>query len=184
MNDHIDTPTRTPRTFRQKLVWPGMLFIMIGALVATDVTMVVIASNDPSFAVDKNYGEDGDGWEARKELERAGAERGWDVRSDLLINDFGQAELRVRLIDDEGYGIPDATIDVRAYHNARAAQKMEFFLLPTADQGHYVAAPQLDRSGRWTFDLEVTVDDVRWTPQLLHDVPESLINPATSKNTP
>jgi len=43
---------------KQKLLWPGILILMIGALVCVDVAMLIVASTADVYQVDPAY-EDG-----------------------------------------------------------------------------------------------------------------------------
>lgn len=161
--------SHAPRTFRQKLVWPGMLFIMVGTLIAVDATMVIVATSDPSFAVSEHYGEDGESWAERHARDQVGASLGWDCSTLVRSARSGGASFEVTLSDAESQPLDAAVIDVRAYHNARASEVVSFALQPDAARpGVYVVQAPLQREGEWTFLLTMTTQGSTWTHEVTH----------------
>jgi nitrogen fixation protein FixH len=133
----------------KRLLWPGILIVLIASIVVMNVVMLIVASSDPSFAVDPAYYEnqwrggspDGDrrlGWSAAVTLESAG----------------DRALLRARVLDDDGQRIKGAVVTASVFHKAQASDAIEADLAPLADGG-YVAPLKLDRPGTWACRLTV-----------------------------
>lgn len=130
-----------------RLLWPGMLFFLIGSIVAVNVVMLVVASRDPSFAVAPDYHKGGDNL-AEIRQQHVNRDLGWSVSLTCELADSENATLDVRLDDAVGAPIEGATVSVRAFHQARAA-KATIIRLVQRSPGVYVGVLAVDRTGHW-----------------------------------
>lgn len=129
-----------------KSLWPYLLVGLLVTSAAGNLVMVAIATQVPTFAVEDDYYRKSLDWDKSREERRRSAELGWTV--DLEIE---KGSLRARLRDRDGRPIEGATIRVVAFHNARAADKLEFGL----DSAYAASTPPL-RPGLWEFRFDVT----------------------------
>lgn len=160
MHTHGNRQTGQPATTRsrfRRIIWPGGLLAMIGALVCVDVTMLVISSGDPSFAVVEVDGDPSEAWN-RSAQQRAASERlGWNAELAVAPADAAEADLgtlRVVLTDRDQEPLRGMDLEATGYHLARAADRQQ--LLFTAVEGipgAYEASIDLNRAGIWRFEL-------------------------------
>ena len=152
------------RTWKQRLIWPGGLIAMIVAIVIVDVTMLSIATRDRTFAVAQVDGDPSAAWNRKREQQRRNDALGWDaaLRVDLPAGKPPQAVLELH--DAAGRPLENATISLVAFHNARAAERLKAVLVADADApGTYRGSVRMRRDGWWTFELDATVGEDRFT---------------------
>jgi nitrogen fixation protein FixH len=169
------------RTWRQRLIWPGGLIFMVMALVTVDVTMFMVASGDPSFAVAEVDGDPSEAWNRQRAQERRNDELGWDaaLRIDLPIGEPAVAVVELR--DAGGEPVTDATISLVAFHAARAANRLRAVLVADPDApGVYRARLPVAREGHWSFSLACTRGEDVFTA----DSRQLLLLPAAAITTP
>jgi nitrogen fixation protein FixH len=135
-----------------RLLWPGILILMIAAIVVMNVIMLIVASSDPSFAVDPAY-YDNQGNGGRLD---AGRHLGWTAQVELEPAG-DRALLRARILDRDGQPIRAASVTASVFHKAQASRVLEAEMAPLADGG-YVAPLRLDRPGAWACRLTVRRD--------------------------
>lgn len=133
-----------------------LLVITLLTSVGGNIYMVMTATDDPGFAVEPDYYKKAVDWD-RLQAERAASEAlGWNVVVDARAD-----ELRIRLTDRLGRPIDGATVEVDAFPNARASQRVKGFLIPKG-RGVYVLERPFERSGLWEYRLAAEVDDQRF----------------------
>ncbi len=160
------TSSTPRRSVLQRLLWPWGLVAMVGALVCVDVTMLVLASGDPSFAVATVDGDPSEAWNARRRQEARNDELGWDVRLDVDLPAGNTPVAVLRLVDAHGDPVTDATVSLTAFHHARAADRLKAVLLADADApGTYRGSIRIAREGRWAFEIDCAAGDARFTSE-------------------
>ena len=146
------TPLLPPR-----LRWP---VLVIGALVihvVVSLATVVVATSNPSYAVEEDYYQKALAWDARRAQDRHNLELGWQLDFEVAPPPAAGSDpqLVVRLSDRSGRPLDGARVAVAAFHNARADQIVR--VEPTAAANGVYACPlAMHRAGRW--ELRFTVD--------------------------
>ncbi len=130
--------------------WPwalgGLLAVVVGAYAA----VVYIVASDPSFAVEKDAYQKGLTFGQTLADRQASDALGWSLDVHVGPAPNRMAEVRAVLTGRDGAPVDGATIEVEAFHNARAANVLGATLVATAD--HAYAAPMpLRRAGLWEF---------------------------------
>lgn len=146
--------TKPPSTFSWwALVPAGLLLCMLGGL----ITMAVVASSDPSFAVEPDYYQKAIHWDDHRAQQAANTRLGWKLNLDVQPESTaaGQTRLQVDLADARGTPLTRAQLQVEAFHNARAAQPFGGTMVETRP-GVYSLTLPMRRAGVW---------EVRFTAQ-------------------
>lgn len=143
-------------------VWPGLPLMMLAAVVVVDVSMIVVASRDRSFAVAATADEGDAGWERTVARRAANEATGWTPRVEVHRAGPGlPSTVLVRLEDAAGVPVEGATVRAEAFHHALASERRDVTfeeLLP----GVHQAFCELSRDGRWAFDLVIERGDEAW----------------------
>lgn len=141
-----------------RLMWPGCIFILVGALITVDVTMVIVANNRPSFAVHPTYNTDDASWTAQQQQQQVNARLGWTVTVERA-DQSGHIEIAAAARDHKP--IEAANLTVRMYHKARASTVLTITLIET-QPGRYVGQLPLDRAGHWRCEIDLQHGDDRF----------------------
>ena len=151
---------------QKKFYWfPYLLAVILATSVGGNIYMVMRAANDPGFAVEPDYYNKAVEWD-RLQAEKAASEAlGWSV-----VLDAREDELRIRLADRLGRPIDGATVEVVAFPNARASQRIMGYMVPKG-RGVYVLERAFERSGLWEYRLAAVVDDQRFTHVAQEELP-------------
>ncbi len=133
-----------------------MLVAILLISVAGNIYMVMTAANDPSFAVEPDYYKKAVQWD-RLQAEKAASDAlGWHI-----VVDARPDELRIRLTDRLGRPIDGATVEVDAFPNARASQRVRGYMIPKG-RGVYVFERDFAENGLWEYRLAAVVDEQRF----------------------
>jgi hypothetical protein len=139
------------------------VFLLLSSL-ALGVTTVILATNDPAFAVVVDYYERGNHVDERL-AERAEAEAlGWKLR--LINRSFEKGSdrttLRFRLLGPDEEPLLGLNGKLQAFHNARAAKVQRVDLRPDPQvEGVYLAELAIDRAGWWVWRYDLQRDEDR-----------------------
>ena len=136
--------------------WP---FIVGGLLVfgvGVDVGFLIVATRDPSFAVEDDYYGRALRWDETTRDARRSAELGWSIGIETVPSPSGRGrtDLSLVVLDRDGAPVSGAAVSVEAFHHARAGERLAAELV--ADGGRYRATLPLRRAGVW--QLRVRVD--------------------------
>ena len=138
----------------KRLMWPGILFVLIGSVVAVDVTMLIVSLDDKSFAVAASYeGHGGTPYDSIKQ-ERENVRLGWNVETDVRWLDEETVEIRVSVADAAGSTLDHPTATLQAFHKARAANVIDV-PLSLQDDGTFLGTLKVRRLGHW--EMRVTI---------------------------
>lgn len=127
----------------------GLLLLSVGS----NVYLLVRATNDPSFAVEPDYYEKAVHWDDHQAARAASDKLGWKIRVDAR-----REMLRIELRDALGRPIDGAEVEVIAFHNARAAERINGLMLPRG-RGVYVLERPFARAGIWEYRLAAVLED-------------------------
>jgi hypothetical protein len=137
--------------------WPTLI---IGALVihvVASLVTVVIATSNPSYAIEEDYYRKALAWDSRRAQDRHNLELGWQLEFEVAPPPAAGSDpqLVVRLADPNGQPLDGARVAVAAFHNARADQIVRAEPV-AAGNGVYTCPLAMRRAGRW--ELRFTVD--------------------------
>ena len=161
MNDQ-QALTRAGRFW--SLVPVGLIVAMLGGL----GTMTYLATDDPSFAVEKDYYKKAVAWDDTRAQAEANARLGWKI--ELATQPHG-ADLQVvaKVTDAQGVPIRGASVDLEAFANARASRVHTTTLVPAADAS-YRGDVALTQPGLWEFRFKVESGGQRFTGVVRQEV--------------
>jgi len=160
--------TEIQTTLQQKektaqFLWTGfiLMFFLIQAIVW--IVAISLTANDKSHAVVPNYDERALNWNEEVALRAASKNLGW--QSQLSIDDsgdiLGQRVITMKLRDRNDKPVDGATVNLRAFHRARAAVPQFLEFSPTGE-GTYTSTLRVDKSGHWQFEGQAVAGaDVR-----------------------
>jgi nitrogen fixation protein FixH len=158
---------------KRGLGWPIGMAVILAITVATNITVMLIAGSDPSFAIEKDYYRKAVEWDQTMAQERHNRELGWRIEPVLDRYSPGDgALLRVHLADSTGAEITGATVQVSALYNARANEVIES-TLQHESEGTYAARIPVAHAGQWELRFDITRGDDRFTAvSRLEAIPE------------
>lgn len=145
--------------------FPWMLVAILLVSVGANIYLVVRATNDPSFAIEPDYYAKAVEWDRIQDEKAASEALGWK-----MVVDARPDELRVRLTDRLGRPIDDAVVEVEAFHNARASQRIVGALAPLG-QGVYRLEYPFERSGLWEYRLSARRDELEFAHVARKELP-------------
>ena len=109
---------------KRGLGWPIAVIAILGATVGANIWVAVIASDDPSFAVEHDYYKKAVQWDSTMAQARENARLGWRIEPRLEPIGGHGSTLSVTLTDESGAPIRDAKIDVRAFLQCPRRQRV------------------------------------------------------------
>ncbi|HEX5044696.1 MAG TPA: FixH family protein [Candidatus Polarisedimenticolaceae bacterium] len=124
-------------------IWPLLLGGLLVTGVGVNLLLLVVATGDPSFAVERDYYQKGMEWDRTLAQGRANARLGWTLACGVRAG-----TLSVVLQDRSGTPITGAVLAVEAFHNARAGQVVTGRLVD-AGNGAYERQLPIVRPGLW-----------------------------------
>lgn len=161
-------PPRTQPRAQGKSLWAFVPVGMIGLTLLGLGFMAHLATDDPSFAVERDYYKKAVAWDDTAAQARQNARLGWQV--DFEVAPRGsELELRVLPKDARGARLRDASVAVEAFANARAANVVSTTLTPNGERGLSGKLP-LVHAGIWEFRLVVEADGKRFTQVLRREI--------------
>ncbi|MEO0630065.1 MAG: FixH family protein [Planctomycetota bacterium] len=154
MTAHTTAPKRT---FRQKLVWPGIIFMFLGVSFTLMSITLFLAVSDESFGVEENYYAKAVSWDEDSAALAASEQLGWHAEVTLApsLDLSGKRAVMVVVTDAEGNAVEATASPVFAFHHARRNETLEFDLRRIAP-GRYSAGAPLTRDGLWQLRMRFT----------------------------
>ncbi len=143
-------------------LWFPLLIVggFLGLSVAANAVLVVRATDDPSFAVEKDYYRKAKHWDQQQARRAAAARLGWRVEVAWAQGAQGP-RLRIELRDRDGEPIEGARVALEAFHAARASQVFRG-RARAQGEGVYVFSPGSSRPGLWVVRLKVDRGEAHW----------------------
>jgi nitrogen fixation protein FixH len=131
---------------------------------------MLVATGDPSFAVEPDYYQKALRWDETMAQEARNEDLGWSVAVTFeRAARAGEVKLAARVNDRAGRAIEGARVGVEAFHSARARHVLRATLSPEATGG-YSAMLRLDRPGVWELRLRVERGDQVFTKTLVQEL--------------
>ena len=154
----------SPERARKGWYWPLLLGGLMAIVIGANLTLLVVASSDPSFAVEEDYYQKGLDWDRKLAQDRVNTDLGWTVELEVARQRAadGTIEIEVRLAGPDGEAISDARVELEMFHNARAANVFKSRMVAGGDGTYRVALP-LNRPGRWELRLSALQSGRRFT---------------------
>ncbi|MFG0316370.1 MAG: FixH family protein [Planctomycetota bacterium JB042] len=140
-----------------KVVWVGLVVLLLGMSVVIQGTALFLANSDPSFAVEEDYERKAAAWDDLARRRRASDALGWAADVSTRAGDRrGDAVVRVSLADRNGLPVEAAEVVVETFHNARASRVLTDVLRTTDAPGVYEATLPMRRPGLWELRITAT----------------------------
>lgn len=138
-------------------IWPTIVVGLLSIQVVICMVAYFVATSDPSQVVVSNYHSKALAWDEYRAEQRAAAALGWSHELDIAhqADMLGDRTVRLSLNDADGQPLTDATVNVQAYHYARANQVVNAEM-KEATPGTYVVQMQMRKPGRWALTFDVT----------------------------
>jgi hypothetical protein len=157
---------------RGGLFWAMVPVVLLSLGVGGVVLLGSIASNDPGFALERDYYKRAVEWD-RTQAERAeNARLGYRIAVETRSAADGGVDVVARVVDAAGAAIRGAEVDVEAFANARAAARLNR-RFAEAEDGTYRASLGSARPGLWELRFTVVQRSTRFTDVVRVDVPRS-----------
>ena len=151
--------------------WPVAIVGMLGLHAAGMVAVIMVATRDPSFAVEPNHYQKALAWDAFSARARASRALAWrvDASTDARLDAQGTRGLDLRIVDRSGAPVTGATVAVLAFPHARGEERARIDL--REDQpGLYRARTAMARTGIWELRLTARRGQDVFTSTILHTV--------------
>lgn len=150
--------------------WPAMIVALLVGGAGANVGLMLVATGDASFAVERDYYQKALRWDETMAQEARNRALGWSVTVALArAARPGEVKVTARIDDRTGHAIEGAHVGVETFHSARASHVLTAALSPEAD-GRYSATLPLDRPGLWELRLRVERGGQVFTTTLLQDL--------------
>lgn len=135
--------------------WPFAIAGILLAGVGANVGLIVLASSDPSAAIEPDYYRKALAWDAEMAQQQRNIALGWSVHSVLQLGREGaDGLLELTLADSSGKPLTGADVTALVMHNARAAAVQSVALRET-EKGTYTAQVAAQRPGLWEIRVSV-----------------------------
>jgi nitrogen fixation protein FixH len=135
------------------------------------ILVVLIATRDPSFAVEPNSYKKALGWDASAARLRASQQLGWTASLQVEPNAdiTGQRRVVCRITDKNGVAVVGASVQLLAFHHARAADRVQVSLKPEQDGSYSVKLP-MKRAGLWECRIMAKRGDELFSTVVMQEV--------------
>lgn len=153
---------------RRPWFWPGFIVGLLLLGVIANVTLLVIANNDPTFSVEPDYYQKALDWDQTMAQERENQRLGWGASLVTLPSRDGMRVV-ARVTDRLGAAVAPDALTVEASHNARGTHVLSATFSRHGD-GTYVAEMPIRRPGLWQFRLAAVRGAERFTQTISQDV--------------
>lgn len=167
MSAHDAEPTRPPRTW----VWPLIVVALLAGQVVLLVITALLATRDPTFAVEPNYYQQGLHWDDAAAQKRRNTELGWSASIVLgnKVSPLGERDVSLTLTNRDGTPLDGARIELVAFPHAEAGQRATVTLEPRGG-GRYESSLRFRRKGVWEFRVTATRGPETFTHREERDV--------------
>ncbi len=138
---------------KPSLRWPLLIAGLLTVHAAAMITYAVIASSNPSYAVEKDYYQKALHWDEKRAQDAANTSLGWEAAVSARPGDQpGKAVLTITLRDRGGEPVGGAAAHVEVFHMADSGRVLEADLEETSP-GTYGATLPMERDGKWELRL-------------------------------
>jgi nitrogen fixation protein FixH len=140
---------------------------LLGSLLGAQMTVLAFVLDDPTFATEEDYYRKAVDWDARRLREQQSDALGWTARLEAAST-LGH-RVSVQLRDAQGLAVSHALVTGVAFHNARAAHRLEL-TLDEVSPGLYQAELGAVRPGLWELRLRANRSGDSYETALRFDV--------------
>jgi len=151
-------------------IWPWVPVGLLATMLAGLGTLAAIATNDPSFSLERNYYQKAVHYDGEIRQRGENARLAWKLDTELAPAGSGSATLVVRARDARG-PVAGAKVKAEAFHNARASAVIDAELVEGVP-GEYRASVATERPGLWEIRLVLERGQERFTEVVRRDLPE------------
>lgn len=144
--------------------WPFLLGGMLALGIGINVAMVVIATQDPSFAVEPDYYRKALAWDGTMAQESANRDLGWQLEAGCGSSP-ADSWVVATLRDRDGAAVADATLAVEAFQGAMADRRVTGALLARDDRRYEGHMARLE-PGMWELRFTATRGGEKFTRTL------------------
>ncbi|MGE3164195.1 MAG: FixH family protein [Planctomycetota bacterium] len=143
--------------------WPWAIGGLLGFWAIGDITVLLVASNHPSFAVEEDYYQKALAWDQTKAEQQASDRLNWTatVAYVALPPGAGPGVEMVLTLRDASGPITGADVAVRTFHRAEPKAVLRAQLTDGGD-GSYRAVLAMGRVGSWQVDIVAQRGDDRF----------------------
>ena len=165
MNDDRPAPARRG-FFGRGLHWPVLVTLLFVGNIGLASAVLVIANNDPGFAVEDDYYDKALRWDETIEQRERNDALGWSIAppAEARADADGTCWIELSLAGPDGAPIDGAILRAVAFADARASDRRELEFNGAGD-GRYAAPVPAARPGRWTLRLVAERDGDRFTAE-------------------
>ncbi|TNE46737.1 MAG: hypothetical protein EP343_22440, partial [Deltaproteobacteria bacterium] len=135
-NTNTSENTKKPRKGK---IWPWLLVSLLSFGCGMNIYMVIVAVNDPSFAIEKNYYKKALNWDQTMAQRSMNAKLKWRIElktEPLLVDKKARLRLHAKVLDRSGKLIPGAHVSAEVFHNARSNQRARLDLTRRSTNVH------------------------------------------------
>ena len=159
----MEMTSNNPKEITAQYLWTGfiLMFFVIQALIWTFA--ISITSSDPSHVVVEGYDRQALTWDQVKQERANSLALGWSIDVDIESNSdvLGNRALGVTAKDAHGQPIENGELELRAFHQGRAADSQVIKLFKSKP-GVYNGQVQVRHAGIWRLEGELTLGDKRF----------------------
>jgi len=134
------------------LLWPGMVFMLIGLSAVAMGTTLYFAVSDPTVAVEPDYYQRELHWDDEAALRRRFDELGWSL--ELRAPSEGSPRHALILTTSLDQPLEGANVRVNAFQDAHARDALDL-TCPPVEPGVYAIPAELTPPGHWTFRVTI-----------------------------
>jgi nitrogen fixation protein FixH len=135
--------------------WPIGIAAILLATVASNIAVILITKDDPSFAVEPDYYRKAVEWDSTAARRARSDALSWQVAARVAPATGGATRLTLQLTDASGAVVHGAALAGSLLHIARAAD-VQAVTFAQAPSGAYEATVPMTRDGVW--ELRLTAD--------------------------
>lgn len=149
--------SKPEHTFMQRLLWPGLCYLLMGISVTLMTITLTLATTDQSFGVEDDYYAKAISWDTSSAERAASEQLGWslEVRLSPWNERVGTRNVTLLLSDAAGDPVDAEPVDIVAFHHARRSSPRALRIERIAP-GRYSGAGALEREGLWQFRVRFT----------------------------
>ncbi|HEX2873403.1 MAG TPA: FixH family protein [Polyangiaceae bacterium] len=151
--------------------WAWVPALLLGSMLAGLGTLAYIAIDDPHFALEPDYYAKAVKWDQAQARAAESAASGirLEVLQPLASDAFGQAELRLRVVDHEQKPLTGARVQVEAFPNAYAAN-VQHATLQEVTPGVYSCKLARASAGLWELRISIEEGSRHFSQALRQDI--------------
>lgn len=160
--------------------WPIGVVAILVATVASNISVIVLTRDDPSFAVEPDYYRKAVAWDSTQQRVAQSDALHWRLSAHVSAPDgegvAGSRTLTIDLTDNAGAVVRNATLSGSLLHVARAndVQRVAF---TENEAGQYVVTVPMPRDGIWELRLAAQRQTDRFQETVRIDTERDVITP-------